>query len=240
MKNEATTEQINNSKTFFDNKQYLDSLHAALRAKLMAKEAVQTHTPELAVEMVFEKKLSYHEWAPVSFEIENIGRALSFDLRLDLKGDVMVRGDRTSCRQCTLGIYEKTRVELEIKPLVTKNLPIYIELDYINFGGRKFSQNLKTNFYVYPPERLDGIQYEATSRVEENIMKKQRSLLSLKGEGLVKSKYKETAQPLPRGERLIFRCTSCNRNIKQEWVACPFCGTLLKGRTASDLPGMDR
>jgi len=223
---------ITSSKKFYDEKKYLDSLRHALRAKLLAKEAVKTHGPELAVEMIFEKKLTYLEWSTVIFEIENIGKALAFDVRLDIEGDFMVSGERNVCRECFLGVYEKRTVEIEVKPLKTKTLSMQINVSYINFGGKRFSQQMRTNFYIHPPQHLKDVDYESVTEFEKELMNKESSLLLQKGEGVVhqkrtRRKQSEKSSVIPK-ERFIFRCPNCNREVKQEWMACPFCATHLK------------
>jgi len=223
---------ITASKTFFDEKKYLDSLRHALRAKILAKEAIRTHTPELRVEVILEKKLMYHEWSPVVFEIENTGQALAFDVRLDIEGDFQVGGNREVCRECFLAVYEKKVMELRIRPLKTKNLAMHINVSYINFGGRRFTQTSRTNIYIHPPEHLKKIGYESVTDAEKQLLKKDSSLVRHKGEGVVRQRQVKRKRPgtttQASKERLVLRCPNCNREIKQEWMACPFCATLLK------------
>ena len=227
------SEHIRLSKEFYQKKQYLDSMDHALRAKVLAKEAIRTYIPEISVEIIVEKKLTYLQWSPILFELENVGRALAFDVRLDIQGEVMVRGDRSVFRKNMLDIYEKASVNLEIKPLKTKTLPLLVVVNYINFGGRRFTKSVRTHLYVHPPKHLEDVEYETTTPFEKNLIKEEKTLLSKERKELMNlgelelesSYYPHSLSPK---ERIIFRCPNCNREIKQEWLACPFCGTWLK------------
>jgi len=199
---------------------YLEALALAIRSRSTAERSSKKHKPILSYIVETDKAFKANTWIPIQFRISNSGRADCRDVLIKFHGPVRLRGER---RIEVLKADDVKNLKMEIRPLYSGTQDVGMTIAYFDNSGRDYSISETGEITVHDWLLEKGTQkgstpsdtyhtHEGSDRGFTTIFKRL-------------DKQQIGSSPLLRTEQ---KCPNCNRNVKTDWIACPYCAASLK------------
>ncbi|MCK4615079.1 MAG: PQQ-binding-like beta-propeller repeat protein, partial [Thermoplasmata archaeon] len=194
-----------NAEQEFHRENYMKALALAIRARTMAEKSVQESRPVFSYIVKAESPFAAGKWNPIVFKVANTGNADSQDVLIRFTGPFRVRGER-KIEVLRAGTFRVLR--LDLRPMNPGEQRIELAIQYFDFGGREYTETDGARVHVR--EELESRAPEADFR---QVIFRRMPVQA------------HARKPEPRTEP---RCPNCNRNVRAEWLVCPYCATPIK------------
>ena len=193
----------------FERENYMRALALAIRVRDVSISTMERNRPQFSYRASAEAPFRSREWTPVNLTLSNDGTADSRDILIKFTGPVRCRGE---LRIPFLRTDETRTIRIDMMPQSAEDGRIELIITYFDFHGREYEVRDTATIQVSEPTGISGPRMPDATRPSPLLFN-------------VKVGKSGRTPTSPRSDPI---CPNCAKDIRHDWIVCPYCTTSLR------------